>query len=74
MEIKPEMLEKLLKEDNARLWEIIRRVAAMNSIALPATPPPKEEMEKLRALMQSGTIDYGEAVKILSRCKAGEKP
>ena len=46
----------------------------MNSIALPATPPPKEEMEKLRTLMQSGTIDYGEAVKILSRYKAGEKP
>ena len=74
MEIKPEMLEKILKEDNAHLWEIIRRVGAMNNIALPATPPPKEEMEKLRTLMKSGTLDYSEAVKVLSRYKRGENP
>lgn len=74
MEIRPEVLQRLLKEDDARLWETIRRVAIMNNITLPSTPPQKKEMQKLRAIMQSGSMQYEEALALLSRYKEGKQP
>lgn len=74
MEIRPEILARLLGESDERLWEIIRRVGAMNNVTLPATPPPREEMARLRALLQSGSMNYEEALGILSRYTGGEKP
>lgn len=73
MEIRPEVLERLLKEDDERLWETIRRVAIMNNITLPATPPAKDEMNKLRTIMQSGSMKYDDALALLSRYKEGKK-
>ena len=74
MEIRPEVLERLLKEDDARLWETIRRVAIMNNITLPSVPPGKEDMEKLRALMKSGSLKYEDAVSLIARYKEAKKP
>lgn len=74
MEIRPEMLERLLSESDDRLWETVRRVAVMNNIALPATPPTHGDMEKLRACLKTGTFGYDEAMRILSKHRKGEEP
>ena len=74
MEIRPEILERLLNESDERLWETIRRVGVMNNITLPMTPPSKEEMERLRGILKQGSINYDEAIGVLSRYKMGETP
>ena len=74
MEIRPEILERLLSESDERLWETVRKVAVMNNIALPLTPPSHADMEKLRGCLKSGTFGYDEAMKILSDHRQGEKP
>ena len=74
MEIRPEVLERLLKEDDARLWETVRRVAVMNNITLPLVPPGKEDMEKLRAIMRSGSLKYEDALSLISHYKEEKKP
>lgn len=74
MEIRPEVLERLLSEDDGRLWETIRRVAVMNNITLPATPPSHADMEQLRTLLRNGTLGYEDAVRILRKNKEGDTP
>ena len=74
MEIRPEILERLLAEDDKSLWETVRKLAAMNNLSLPLTPPSHAEMEKLRALLRSGAIGYEDAVRILREKKQGEAP
>lgn len=74
MDIKPEVLEKLLAQSDARLWEMIRRVGAMNGIPLSATPPPADEMSRLRQLLQSGALDKEQAMEILKKRGAGGAP
>ena len=74
MEIRPEVLERLLSEDDERLWETIRRIAVMNSITLPETPPSHADMEKLRVLLRSGTLGYQDAVRILKKSGQGDAP
>ena len=72
MEIRPEILAKLLSESDERLWETIRKIAVMNNIALPLTPPSHEEMEKLRGCLKNGTFGYDEAMQVLSEHRQGE--
>ena len=74
MEIRPEILERLLHESDERLWETIRRVGVMNHVSLPTSPPSKEEMARLRALLGSGSMNYEEAMRILSEYKGGKTP
>ena len=74
MEIRPEVLERLLSEDDGRLWETIRRVAVMNNITLPTVPPPHSDMEKLRALLRSGALGYEDAMRILQKNGQGDQP
>ena len=71
MEIRPEMLAKLLSENDERLWEIIRRVGVMNNITLPAKAPSCEEMTRLREVLKSTTLSYDDAMKVLSNFKQG---
>ncbi len=71
MEIRPEMLEKLLSENDERLWELIRRVGAMNNITLPAGAPPSEEMARLRSVLKSGSLNYEDAIRVLDTYKKG---
>lgn len=74
MEIRPEVLERLLSEDDTRFWETIRRVAAMNNITLPTTPPSHTDMEKLRTLLRSGALGYDDAMRILRKNGQGDTP
>ena len=74
MEIRPEILERLLNESDERLWETVRRVAVMNNITLPASPPPKAQMEQLRTILRAGSLKYEDAIGILSRYKEGGAP
>ena len=74
MEIRPEALERLLFEDDTRFWETIRRIAAMNNVTLPTTPPSHADMEKLRALLRSGALGYEDAVRILRKNGQGDAP
>ncbi len=74
MEIRPEVMERLLAADDERLWETVRRVAVMNNITLPETKPSSSDMEKLRATLKGGMLSYDEAMRILTSYKQGEKP
>ncbi len=74
MEIRPEILERLLHESDERLWETVRRVGVMNNVTLPSTPPPKAEMEQLRGILRAGSLSYEDALGILSRYKEGGAP
>ena len=44
-----------------------------NNITLPLTPPPHADMEKLRAILRSGALDYDGALRILANHRQGEK-
>ena len=74
MEIRPEVLERLLSEDDGRLWETVRKIAVMNNVTLPATPPSHADMEKLRALLRSGALGYDDAMRILRKSGQGDTP
>ena len=74
MEIRPEVMERLLSESDERLWETVRKLALMNNITLSLTPPPHADMEKLRAILRSGALDYEGAMRILANQRQGEKP
>ena len=74
MEIRPEVMERLLAESDERLWETVRRVAVMNNISLPLTPPSHADMEKLRSSLKGGAFSYEEAMRILTSAQKGEKP
>ena len=71
MDFKPEVLEKLLLQSDERLWEMIRRVGTMNGVAIAESPPPAEEMNRLRHLLRSGTINKEQAIEILKNHKSG---
>lgn len=71
MEIRPEMLAKLLSENDERLWELIRRVAVMNNITLPTKAPSSEEMARLREVLKSTSLSYDDAMKVLNNFKQG---
>ena len=73
MDIRPEVMERLLSESDERLWETVRKLALMNNITLPVTPP-HTDMEKLRAILRSGALDYEGAMRILANHRQGEKP
>ena len=73
MEIRPELLERILAESDEKLWETVRRIAEMNNITLPIAQPSHANMESLRAILRSGALGYDDALRILSSHK-GEKP
>lgn len=74
MDIKPEVLEKLLSQSDERLWEMIRKVGAMNGVSLSQSPPPKAEMDRLRQLLRSGALSKEQAMEILRKRNAGGAP
>lgn len=71
MDIKPEILERLLDESDERLWETVKRVAAMNNIALPERMPAAKDMEALRLLLRQGNLRYEDALTIIERQRKG---
>lgn len=71
MEIKPELMNRLLSEDDHTLWETIRRIAAMNNVALPEKCPSDKSMEAIKSMLKSGSMRYEDAVAILERYRKG---
>ena len=71
MEIKPEIMNRLLSEDDGTLWETIRKIAAMNNISLPDTRPSEKSMAALRTMLKSGNLRYEEALHILEQHRKG---
>ena len=66
-------LERLLSQSDERLWQMITKIAAINGISLSASPPPKEEMAKLRSLLSSAeSADYEKALKTVELYKRKE--
>ncbi len=67
MKIDRAMIDGLLAMDDDKLWQTIRAFAATKKINLSEKTPPKETMQRLRAIF-TGTekYDLGSAVKILS--------
>lgn len=66
-------LERLLSQPDEKLWQMICKIAALNGISLSVTPPPKEEMVKLRSLLAGAEgADYEKAMKTLEQFKRKE--
>ena len=73
MEIRPEILEKILDRSDEHLWEMIRKLGVMNGLSLPATPPSHAQMEQLRTHLRSGDFDYAQAERIVENAKKQER-
>lgn len=68
MRFDPAMMQALLQLDDAALWKKICQITAQGGIALSETPPPPEELAKLRSLAGGcGQADVAQAVEKLSR-------
>ena len=65
-------MDALLSLDDASLWRQIRTVAGSAGLVLSETPPPHEELERLRGMMRgAGQADLAEAMRTIARFRAG---
>lgn len=72
MKIDKEKLKALLEKSDEELWREVVSVAGAKGIRLPDTPPPKSEMDKMRAAVAHGSgFKLAEAVKIVNRYRKG---
>ena len=63
-------LQKILSEPDDKLWQMIVMIASMNGIALSKTPPPKEEMTRLRDILSGAEqTDYNDALRMVEKYK-----
>lgn len=68
MKFDPQAMQNLLALDDAALWEKIRSIAGAAGVSLSVTPPPPEEMRRLRGMMGgAGQADVAEALRTISR-------
>lgn len=68
MKFDPQAMQNLLALDDTALWQRIRSIAAAAGLSLSATPPPPEDMRRLRGMMGgAGQADVAEALRTLSR-------
>lgn len=68
MKIDKEKLEKLLEKDDAELWREVVTIARGKGLNLPDTPPPKSEMDKMRAAVGHGSgFRLAEAMRIIDK-------
>ena len=73
MEIRPDVLEKILSENDDQLWQLICRIGAMNNMDLSSVAPSREEMSHLRSVLKNGALNYEDAMKVLDKFKRGAK-
>ncbi len=74
MKFDPRAMEALLSLDDRALWEKIRAIAGASSISLSETPPPHEELERLRSMMRgNGGGNVAEAMATIARYRAEKK-
>ncbi len=74
MKINKEKLQKLLEKSDEELWREVVLVAKEKGLALPQNPPPKSEMDKMRAAVAHGSsFRLAEAVRIIDRYRKESK-
>ena len=74
LKIDKEKLEKLLKKNDDELWLEVVRVAGSKGLKLPSAPPPKSEMDKMRAAVSHGSsFKLAEAMRIVDKYRKEAK-
>lgn len=74
MKIDKEKLAKLLEKNDEDLWREVVILADKKGFKLPSAPPPKSEMEKMRAAVaHGGTFNLAKAAKILDNYRKESK-
>ena len=74
MKIDKEKLSKLLEKNDEDLWREVVTIAGAKGFKLPATPPPKSEMDKMRAAVSHGSgFKLAEAVRIIDKYRKSEE-
>ena len=68
MKFNQNAMKNLLALDDAALWQTVRGLAAASGVALSETPPPPDEMQRLRTMLGGcGQQDVAGALATLSR-------
>ena len=75
MQPDPNTVNRLLSQNDERLWSAIRMIASQNGVSLPSATPPAEDMRRLRDAIGGITDDdVGNAVRIVNEMRRrGEK-
>ncbi len=74
MRVDKEKLAELLKKNDDELWREIVSLAEKKGFSMPKNPPPKEQMDKMRAAVaHGGTFNLAHAAKILDNYRKGER-
>ena len=74
MRVDKEKLTELLKKNDDDLWREVVSLAKTKGFTLPENPPPKEQMEKMRAAVaHGGTFNLAKAAKILDNYRKEAK-
>lgn len=74
VKIDKEKLAKLLEKNDGDLWAEVVSLAENKGFTLPKNPPPKEQMDKMRAAVaHGGTFNLAQAAKILDNYRKGAK-
>ena len=67
MKIDKEKLKSLSEKSDAELWGVISGIAKSRGYELPAQAPSKEEMAKIRSLMQDcEKINMRDAIRLVN--------
>lgn len=70
MDFDTNALGRLLSQSDEKLWQTITKIAAINGISLSSSPPPANEMAKLRTMLSGAEgADYEQALKTVEAYK-----
>ncbi len=70
MQLDQNTINKLMTLDDETLWRFVITVASANGVRLPKEPPPKEDFDKLRAVISNvgqDTLDLNEAKRLIDK-------
>ena len=74
MKIDREKIKAMCALPDKELWAQIVTIASEHGFELPKTPPKHEDMEKLRAAVNSGTrLNLTAALKIIDSYRKGQR-
>ena len=70
MQFDPNVMKKLLGENDATLWKTVRAYAAEKGIRLPEGQPTAKDMARLRAILAGcGAKDVESAMDVIRRAR-----
>ena len=69
MTFNKEKLEALAALPDDQLWAEVTKIADGFGYALPKTPPPHSELEKMRNAVKGDKINLTEAMRVVNRLK-----